>query len=103
MKKSPCNRCRPGIAASLFAKNPLADNWRIDSHPQLSQIHRVMDQEWYARGAGLGHWPYDSFVNFVLRHQPQHEQGARTRILEIGCGTGENLCLAAAEGIDVAG
>ncbi|TAJ24818.1 MAG: class I SAM-dependent methyltransferase [Planctomycetota bacterium] len=64
---------------------------------------RRWDDEIYARGAQLNRWPYDAVVSFLFRHAPRGRDRARVRVLEIGCGAGNNLWAAAREGFDVAG
>jgi len=47
-------------------------------------------------------YPYTEVVSFVFRNAPQKPR-AETHILEIGCGTGNNLWFAAREGFSASG
>src|SRR5258708_37026345 len=47
-------------------------------------------------------YPYTEVVSFVFRNAPQKPK-AETHILEIGCGTGNNLWFAAREGFSGSG
>jgi SAM-dependent methyltransferase len=66
-----------------------------------------MSPEWesgiYAQGRHLNRYPYDSVVTFVYRHAPPGKPHRETRILEVGCGAGNNLWFAAREGFAVSG
>lgn len=57
----------------------------------------------YKRGEQLNRYPYSNVVSFVIREQPVGLARAETRVLEIGCGAGNNLWFAAREGFQVAG
>lgn len=59
-------------------------------------------EEIYFRGQELNKYPFDHVVSFVWRHRPP-KPVSETRILEIGCGAGNNLWFAAREGFEVAG
>lgn len=48
-------------------------------------------------------WPVDAVVSFLLRHAPKNRPRAQVRVLEVGCGTGNNLWCAAREGFDTTG
>lgn len=63
----------------------------------------VWETEIYAQGQCLNKYPYDIVVSFVFRHFPRDKPRGDVRILEIGCGAGNNLLFAAAEGFQVAG
>ena len=63
------------------------------------------DDIWEQRYAG-GHeerYPWDAIVSFVMRNAPADRPHSAVRILEVGCGTGNNLWFAAREGFAVAG
>ncbi len=57
----------------------------------------------YSQGRCLNKQPYDIVVQFVFRHFPRNRARHTVRILEIGCGAGNNLLFAAAEGFQVTG
>lgn len=48
-------------------------------------------------------YPHDGVIRFVLAQHPRHKPRSETRILEVGCGMGNNLWFAAREGFQVAG
>lgn len=61
------------------------------------------ESEIYARGAQLNRWPYDAVVSFLMREAPRGLARERVRVLELGCGAGNNLWCAAREGFAAAG
>jgi len=61
------------------------------------------EHEIYARGAQLNRWPYDGVVSFLMRAVPSAGARERARVLELGCGAGNNLWCAAREGFCAAG
>jgi SAM-dependent methyltransferase len=68
-----------------------------------SVIDPIWEEEIYSRGRHLNRYPYDSVVSFVHRWRPRDRAPAATRLLEVGCGAGNNLWFAAREGFRVAG
>lgn len=67
----------------------------------------VIDPFWeeniYSQGHHLNRYPFDSVVSFVFRWRPRALSAAQIRIVEVGCGVGNNLWFAAREGFQVAG
>lgn len=59
-------------------------------------------EEKYNRGH-TERYPWDVVVSFIFRNYPSHKARAQVKILEIGCGTGNNLWFAAREGFQVTG
>jgi SAM-dependent methyltransferase len=57
----------------------------------------------YHEGKALNRYPFDQVVSFLYRNAPRTKPRSATRILEIGCGAGNNLWFAAREGFRVAG
>jgi SAM-dependent methyltransferase len=57
----------------------------------------------YGRGRHLNRYPFDCVVTFVYRHAPREKPRQDVRLLEIGCGAGNNLWFAAREGFQVFG
>ncbi len=57
----------------------------------------------YGSGQQLNRYPYSSVVTFLFRHHPRKKKPAQTRVLEVGCGAGNNLSLVAQEGFDATG
>jgi 2-polyprenyl-3-methyl-5-hydroxy-6-metoxy-1,4-benzoquinol methylase len=65
--------------------------------------HPVWEQEVYGRGRQLNRYPYHAVVSFVFRSFGNVADRSSVRLLELGCGAGNNLWFAAREGFDVAG
>ena len=57
----------------------------------------------YGEGRHLNRYPYHAVVGFVFRHFGHVSDRSLVRILELGCGAGNNLWFAAREGFTVAG
>ena len=70
----------------------------------MSDVH-TFDPIWeekYRQGHAE-RYPWDMAVSFVYRYHPRCKPREEVRILEIGCGTGNNLWFAAREGFQVTG
>lgn len=67
----------------------------------------LKNTEWeadiYRQGTQLNRYPFDPVVTFVNRYVVRDRPIGGVRILEIGCGAGNNLWFAAREGLSVAG
>jgi SAM-dependent methyltransferase len=63
----------------------------------------VWEESIYGQGRHLNRYPFDVVVSFVYRHLPPDKPRRDIRILEVGCGAGNNLWFAAREGFQVAG
>jgi SAM-dependent methyltransferase len=57
----------------------------------------------YHEGRQLNRYPFDQIVSFVYRNYPREKPRSEVRLLEVGCGAGNNLWFAAREGFQVAG
>ena len=57
----------------------------------------------YSEGKALNRYPFDFVVQFIYRNYSRSKPRSETKILEIGCGAGNNLWFAAREGFSVAG
>lgn len=68
-----------------------------------NNVNPVWESDIYSQGKHLSRYPYDSVVSFVYRFRPQDQQISATKIMEVGCGAGNNLWFAAREGFQVAG
>src|SRR5690606_4790997 len=64
---------------------------------------QVWESNIYAKGHALNKYPYDNVVSFVFRNYPKSLKRENIKILEIGCGAGNNLWFAAREGFNVTG
>ena len=69
----------------------------------LNRIPDVWEKEIYGQGKHLNRYPFDSVVAFVYRNYPRDKDRAAIKILEVGCGAGNNLWFAAREGFSVTG
>jgi len=61
------------------------------------------EREIYGKRQQLNRYPFDSVVSFVFRNAPEVGPNENVRILEVGCGAGNNLWFAAREGFRVTG
>lgn len=68
-----------------------------------SNVYPVWEQDIYAQGKALNRYPFNEVVSFVYRNYPRSKPRGEVRILEIGCGAGNNLWFAAREGFNVTG
>jgi SAM-dependent methyltransferase len=57
----------------------------------------------YHGGKALNRYPFDQVVSFLYRNAPPAKARSDTKVLEIGCGAGNNLWFAAREGFRVTG
>jgi SAM-dependent methyltransferase len=66
-----------------------------------------LNQEWerrYAEDPGYrNRYPWSEVVSFLYQNAPRDRPRSQLSVLEIGCGTGNNLWFAAREGFKVAG
>lgn len=61
------------------------------------------ETEIYGQGRHCNRYPYDAVVSFLFRYCPRDKPRAEVRLLEVGCGAGNNLWFAAREGVRVSG
>lgn len=66
----------------------------------MSQV--AIWEEQYSKGLN-NRYPFDIVVSFVYRNAPSDRSRSDVSILEVGCGTGNNLWFAAREGFNVSG
>src|SRR6266536_3320200 len=67
-----------------------------------SPIDPAWERDIYGAGRQLNRYPFDAVVSFVFANAPAKPR-SETKILEIGCGAGNNLWFAAREGFAVTG
>lgn len=60
-------------------------------------------EDLYAAGRHTNRYPFDTVVRFMFLDRPGDVPIPETRVLEVGCGAGNNLWFAAREGFDVTG
>ena len=60
-------------------------------------------EEIYAAGKQLNRYPFSSIVSFYFRNCPSADSTELLKVLEIGCGAGNNLWFLAEEGCAVTG
>ncbi len=63
----------------------------------------VWEQRYVANPAYRSQYPWTAVVSFVLGHAPQNRPRSDISVLEIGCGTGNNLWFVAREGFQASG
>lgn len=63
----------------------------------------IWEKDIYSQGRNITRYPYDNIVSFIYRNFPRDRDRSEIRILEVGCGTGNNLWFAAREGFSVSG
>jgi ubiquinone/menaquinone biosynthesis C-methylase UbiE len=68
-----------------------------------NHIPNIWEKELYGAGKHLNRYPFDNVVSFIYRNYPRDKNRKNIRILEIGCGSGNNLWFAAREGFSVTG
>jgi SAM-dependent methyltransferase len=65
------------------------------------------DERWefdvYGRGQQINKYPFDSVVSSVFRRFGKVEDRSRVRVLELGCGTANNILFLRQEGFDAVG
>ena len=67
------------------------------------EINEVFWERMYSEGAQLNRYPFDLVVSFVFNNYPRDKQRREIKILEVGCGAGNNLWFCAREGFSVTG
>lgn len=66
-------------------------------------FQQVWEDEIYSQGRHLSQWPYNTVMSFLYHHRPEARQPDTVRVLEVGCGAGNNLWGAARLGYQVTG
>jgi 2-polyprenyl-3-methyl-5-hydroxy-6-metoxy-1,4-benzoquinol methylase len=79
----------------------------IELHRRLVQDEGGFDSRWetdiYGRGRMLNDYPSEPVVSFVMRAFPTSKDRAGKRVLDLGCGAGNNVRFLAREGFQVVG
>lgn len=73
-----------------------------DKQKAVSDVGPIWDKI-YSEGKALNRYPFDQVVSFLYRNYSREKPRSATKILEIGCGAGNNLWFAAREGFDTSG
>lgn len=73
-----------------------------DNNQAVSPVGPVWESI-YSEGKALNRYPFDQVVSFIYRNFSRSKPRFETKILEIGCGAGNNLWFAAREGFSVTG
>jgi len=68
-----------------------------------TDLDPVWESAIYSQGNHLNLYPFDSVVSYVFRYRPKNKNRKDTKIIEVGCGAGNNLWFAAREGFMVTG
>lgn len=63
----------------------------------------VWEESIYGQGRHLNRYPFDAIVTFLFRCAPRDRPRGEVRVMEVGCGAGNNLWCAAREGFQVSG
>lgn len=69
----------------------------------MSNFNSIWEDKIYGQGYHLNKYPFDNVVTFLFRNYPRNKKREDIRILEVGCGAGNNLWFAAREGFSVTG
>lgn len=73
------------------------------SQPELESIGASWDRH-HAEGSFQTHHAFDDVISFIYRHRNRvRPQGERVRVLDLGCGSGNNLTFLAELGLDAVG
>ncbi len=78
----------------------------MSNNPSITVLKTKSSDVFWEDKYASGHtvrYPYDSIVTFVLRNAPREVPRNEVRILEVGCGTGNNVWFVAREGFDAYG
>lgn len=70
---------------------------------KLKNFDPVWDDLYKGDQRHLNRYPFDTVVQFVFSQRPKNLSNDSVRVLEVGCGAGNNLWFAAREGFQVAG
>ena len=66
-------------------------------------IPPIWEETIYGKYNQFNLYPFDSVVTFIYRNYPRDKERAQIKLLELGCGSGNNLWFAAREGFNVTG
>ena len=69
----------------------------------LTPVDPSWEADVYSQGRHLNRYPYDHIVSFIFRWSPKDRPRKSIRLLELGCGAGNNLWFTAREGFSSAG
>src|SRR6478752_606793 len=63
----------------------------------------IWEKEIYGKGNHFNKYPFDNVVSFIYGNYPKDKKRETIKILEVGCGAGNNLWFASREGFNVTG
>lgn len=69
----------------------------------LNSFDSVWESRYKDNPRYRNHYPWSAVVSFVYINRPKNKEAKDIRILEVGCGNGNNLWFAAREGFNVSG
>ena len=69
----------------------------------MENFNQIWENDIYGQGKHLNRYPFDNVVSFLFRYYPRNKPKNEVKILEVGCGAGNNLWFAAREGFKVVG
>jgi len=69
----------------------------------MTGFDRRWETEVYGRGQQVNRYPFDSVVMTVMRRFGRVENRSKVRVLELGCGTANNILFLSEEGFDATG
>ena len=75
----------------------------MSSEQQSSGWHPDWEKNIYGKGYQFNRYPFESVVRFIMGNCASVADRSQIKILELGCGAGNNLWFAAREGFTVAG
>ncbi len=68
-----------------------------------NHIPNIWEKKIYGQGQHLNRYPFENVVTFICRNYPRDKERKEINVLEVGCGSGNNLWFAAREGFSVTG
>ena len=70
---------------------------------KTKSFDQIWEKRYHDNPGYRNHYPWSSVVSFVFSNKPRDRENGAIKILEVGCGNGNNLWFAAREGFSVSG